>query len=74
MPIYEFCCRSCENRFEELASIASVENGGVKCPECGSGKVERLISSFSFSSSGGGSAATGKNCGPCTKTSCSGCG
>lgn len=74
MPIYEFCCDKCQNKFEELVSSTALESGGVKCPGCGSGKVRQLLSSFSFKSSAGGSASMGKNCAPCTKTSCSGCG
>ncbi|MBE0429939.1 MAG: zinc ribbon domain-containing protein [Thermoleophilia bacterium] len=76
MPIYEFCCRSCESRFEELVSAAIVDNGGVECPKCGSSKTERLLSAFSFTSSGGGAPASmGKSgCSACAKTSCASCG
>jgi len=44
VPIYEFSCRSCGHRFEELvASPAKADE--VACPECGEADVERLISS-----------------------------
>jgi putative FmdB family regulatory protein len=46
MPIYEFSCRSCGHRFEELVgSHVGVEASGIRCPECGAGEPERLISS-----------------------------
>ncbi|MHB1390729.1 MAG: FmdB family zinc ribbon protein [Thermoleophilia bacterium] len=76
MPIYEYCCRSCHHAFEELVSASAADNGSVACPECDSRKVERMLSSFSFKSAGGGGAASmGKsNCGSCAKTSCNSCG
>jgi putative FmdB family regulatory protein len=46
VPIYEFVCESCGHRFEELVgSHVGRQAGDVACPECGSGKVERLVSS-----------------------------
>ena len=45
MPIYEFECRSCGHRFEELVgSHVGVETKDVRCPECGKAEVERLVS------------------------------
>jgi putative FmdB family regulatory protein len=44
VPIYEFACRSCGHRFEELVgSHVGVEAADVGCPECGSAKVGRLL-------------------------------
>ena len=46
MPIYEFDCQSCGHRFEELVgSHVGVETADLVCPECGSAKIERLLSS-----------------------------
>jgi putative FmdB family regulatory protein len=46
MPIYEFACRACGHRFEELVgSHVGVEIADVRCSECGSEEVERLLSS-----------------------------
>ncbi|HKH23400.1 MAG TPA: zinc ribbon domain-containing protein [Solirubrobacterales bacterium] len=45
MPIYEFECRSCGHRFEELVgSHVGLETADVRCPECGEADVERLLS------------------------------
>jgi putative FmdB family regulatory protein len=45
VPIYEFECRSCGHRFEELVgSHVGVETADVRCPECGSAESERLLS------------------------------
>lgn len=48
MPLYEFACRSCGHRFEELVGPhVGVEEAGVSCPLCGAAGPERLISSVS---------------------------
>ncbi|MBM4394128.1 MAG: zinc ribbon domain-containing protein [Deltaproteobacteria bacterium] len=56
MPIYEFECRECRQRFDELVRNAAdlVE---AKCPACGSGEVRREVSAPAAGSAraGGGS-------------------
>ena len=59
MPMYEFVCRECGAEFEELLTHAELEAGEVACPECGSDKVERQLSSFAS----GGAAGGGGGCG-----------
>ncbi len=44
MPIYEFECEGCGARFEELVGTGA---GAVACPECGSARTRRLMSSVS---------------------------
>jgi putative FmdB family regulatory protein len=44
MPIYEFECEECANRFEELVPGEAAE---VACPRCGSTRVRRLMSAVS---------------------------
>ncbi|MHB0999867.1 MAG: FmdB family zinc ribbon protein [Armatimonadota bacterium] len=77
MPIYEFECRGCGTRFEVLCSINSGSDG-VTCPECESGDIKRLISTFySKSSSSSGSCSCGSSCGSSSCNcggSCGGCG
>jgi len=46
MPIYEFICKECQEEFEEL--VMSPGDPKPKCPECGSKKVEKLMSAGSF--------------------------
>ncbi len=41
MPIYEFECEECGNRFEELMPSEAAQ---VACPSCGSARVRRLMS------------------------------
>lgn len=42
MPLYDFHCRSCGERFEEFAPPA----GTAPCPACGSADVERVLTGF----------------------------
>jgi putative FmdB family regulatory protein len=44
VPIYEFECEECGERFEELVA-AGVE--AIACPDCGAGRTRRLISPVS---------------------------
>jgi len=52
MPIFEYVCLDCENRFETLVLNSREE---VVCPACGSKRLEKAMSCFS--SVGGGSSA-----------------
>ncbi len=44
MPIYEFDCEDCGNRFEELVAD---DAPGPGCPECGSARTRRRMSAIS---------------------------
>jgi putative FmdB family regulatory protein len=41
MPIFEYRCGDCDHEFELLVLKTL---GAPRCPECGSGKVEKLLS------------------------------
>jgi putative FmdB family regulatory protein len=41
MPIYEYACRSCDNRFELLIRGTSAQ---PVCPACKSADLEKLLS------------------------------
>lgn len=43
MPIYEFECKECGARFEELVAAG----GAAPCPACGSERTRRLYSAVS---------------------------
>jgi len=54
MPIYEYQCSECGNRFERLVRSPDDE---IACAECGSKRLEKLVSAFATScpvSPGGG--------------------
>jgi putative FmdB family regulatory protein len=45
VALYEFACRACGHRFEELVGAhVGVEESDVRCPECGAADPERLLS------------------------------
>ena len=67
MPIFEFVCRGCGQQFEDLMSFVQMEAGEASCPECGSKKVERSMSSFATGSSSGVGSAP-----PCGGGGCGG--
>lgn len=50
MPIYEYQCESCQTQFELLVRNSEQR---PECPDCGSGKVERLFSTFAAHMAGG---------------------
>jgi putative FmdB family regulatory protein len=74
MPIYEYRCRDCGDRFELLQKMGD-NGGGVGCPACGGAEVERQLSTFATTSAGAdpepafGSCASGSCCGGACSTS-----
>ena len=46
MPIYEYRCKKCGEKFEKLVRFGT-STSEIECPECGGRKVEKLISAFS---------------------------
>ena len=48
MPIYEYECRECGHRFEQLVRAS----GAPACPACQGHDLERLLSLFAVSSEG----------------------
>lgn len=53
MPIYEYRCQQCGQRFEKLVLAIDREPQALACPECDSEAVQRLISQVSVSSGQG---------------------
>lgn len=51
MPIYEFVCESCGRVAEVMQKVDEPAPG---CPECGVGRMARLVSRTSFQLKGGG--------------------
>ena len=48
MPIYDFKCRACGHRFEELVKVGQTPS----CPSCGRDDLERLVSLPAVSTEG----------------------
>ena len=50
MPIYEYECKSCGEKFELRRGISDNDNE-IKCPKCDAEYPRRIISMFSTGSS-----------------------
>lgn len=58
MPMYDYACRACGRRFEEMKRIAQ-RHEAPPCPTCGSGETELALSAPAvFGGTGSGGAAT----------------
>ena len=57
MPIFEYICLDCEQRFETLVLSSSEE---VCCPDCESKRLEKLVSTFA--TGGGQGTGLGSTC------------
>ena len=51
MPIYEYQCNDCGNRFEKLVR-RSTESDGLACPSCGQPHLTQQLSVFAAHSNG----------------------
>ncbi|MEZ5400030.1 MAG: zinc ribbon domain-containing protein [Bryobacteraceae bacterium] len=54
MPMYEYRCQECGEKYEQLRRMSEADTG-LACPRCASQKVERLLSAFATAGCGGGS-------------------
>ena len=52
MPVYEYSCLKCSERFSVLQKTTCGKNE-TKCPKCGSDDVKKMMSSFCCSSGTG---------------------
>jgi putative FmdB family regulatory protein len=71
MPIYEYVCSACENRFEKLVRRWGDD---VVCPACNGGAVEKQLSTFAVGSASPGPSlgSCGREGGDCGAPACSG--
>jgi putative FmdB family regulatory protein len=63
MPIYEYRCNECGERFELLVRSVARQTAPT-CPKCGSLQVQKNISLFGIGSASSGSQASAASCGP----------
>ncbi|MCR4398507.1 MAG: zinc ribbon domain-containing protein [Firmicutes bacterium] len=71
MPLIEFECQLCNNRFETLVRTGDE----VRCPSCNSSELRRRVSRFSARSGSSGVSRPigGGACSTCSGGSCSTC-
>jgi putative FmdB family regulatory protein len=46
MPTYEYRCGKCKKRFSRIEAISQHGGKRLKCPKCGSTKVQQVFSAF----------------------------
>lgn len=56
MPIFEFKCMKCSEYLEVLV-MKKDEEVEMKCTQCGSNDLERILSSTNYAMTGGGGGA-----------------
>ncbi len=49
MPLFEFVCKDCNEKFEKI--VFSINNETIECPKCKSKNVEKQFSLFSAGAS-----------------------
>ena len=52
MPIYEYRCQECGEKFEKIVRSMNNPEPEIKCPKCGGRKVEKFLSAFGIRISG----------------------
>jgi putative FmdB family regulatory protein len=50
MPLYEYICLACEDRFDARRALEGAE---PSCPSCGADRVRRQLSMFASAGNGG---------------------
>jgi len=63
MPIYEFRCKNCGHKFEELVFSSLSEKNDVVCPRCGKKNAEKLLSAFSSGTASSTGSSASSSCG-----------
>lgn len=67
MPIYEYLCHACEERFEKYVRAFGAS---VCCPACASADVEKLLSTFAMAGASEPAASAPRGGGACCRGGC----
>ncbi|MBN1890981.1 MAG: zinc ribbon domain-containing protein [Thermoflexales bacterium] len=67
MPIYEYRCKACGEKFDKLVRM-STKTEEIVCPKCGQRQAEKSVSLFGAigDSVSSGAGLAGASCGPST--------
>ncbi len=75
MPLYEYVCKDCGQRFDAMRSMKDADSP-ILCKHCQGDRTQRALSVF-YAASDGRSVTTsssGGGCAGCGGGSCAGCG
>lgn len=71
MPIYEYFCDACQDKFQLLRSFSKADEP-AECPTCHGMSEQRLLSTFACMNKEGSLAGSG-GCASCSGGTCAGC-
>lgn len=63
MPIYEYRCEECGERFERLVPMREADQP-APCPRCGAGETRKQMSAFATLGLSGSSGSDAPACAP----------
>lgn len=46
MPLYEYICRKCRTKFDEVLTLEERDTKKISCPKCKSSDLEKVIEPF----------------------------
>jgi len=46
MPAYDYLCKDCQKTFERVLTLHEHDSETMRCPKCGSKKIEQQAASF----------------------------
>lgn len=74
MPLYEYLCRDCNTRFEQLRPVGRMDDP-ARCPQghTGGQRVLSMFAAISKDSSGETSSVGGGGCAGCSAGNCGSC-
>ncbi|MBN1147320.1 MAG: zinc ribbon domain-containing protein [Anaerolineales bacterium] len=72
MPIYEYVCLDCKERFEVMRAMKDAD-APIACQKCEGEHTSRMLSLFNAQSDGRVVAGGNSGCSTCSSASCSTC-
>ena len=72
MPVYEYTCTDCGNKFDALRSMKEADNP-IECKECKSIHTHRMLSKIFAQSNGKNMSSNSGGCSGCSGGTCSSC-
>lgn len=72
MPIYEYLCQDCENKFETIRGMNQADSP-IECAQCHSRKTKRMLSTFNANGNFESTPRSTGGCGSCAGGSCASC-
>ncbi len=72
MPIYEYRCQDCDDKFEVMRSMSQADSP-IECEHCHGNHTKRMLSTFNAHGESGAVTHSSGGCASCSGGSCAGC-